>query len=98
MQSIAQHFTREMGFTLEEFLRPLPAAVSPLPYRVQGRHISIEHPSGEIHIKLQQTTGRRVGALTIPLTPVEFIFCGLNHDQRRLFMQRFDRHFQRGGG
>ncbi|MEN8129184.1 MAG: hypothetical protein ABFS45_03095 [Pseudomonadota bacterium] len=98
MSSITEHFRREMGLTLEEFKRSLPAAITPLHYRIRGRSIRIEHPAGEIHIQLQPTTERRIAALAIPLTPVEFTFYGLNDAQRRLFMQQFNRHFQRGGG
>jgi len=93
-----ESFTRDMGFTLGEFMRPLPAAVAPLKYQVHGRHISIQHPQGEIHIKLQQAADRKIGALAIPRMQVEFSFHGLGVDQRELFMRQFDRHFQRGGG
>lgn len=96
--SVAQHFTRQMGLTLEEFLRSLPAAVEPLEYRIQGRHILITHPQGHIEIQLHPTGERRIASLVIPITPVEFSFTGLNEAQRCHFMSRFDRYFHRGGG
>lgn len=98
INSVEKSFTRDMGFTLEEFMRPLPAAIAPLKYQVQGRQISIQHPEGEIHIKLNQAADRIIGALTIPRMQVEFSFHGPGEDQRELFMLQFDRHFQRGGG
>ena len=95
---LTEHFSREMGFTLEELMHPLPAAVAPHPFRLEGRCIYIEHPAGEVRITLQQSTERRIASMVIPCTVVEFGFYGLDAEQRRQFMQRFDLYTQRGGG
>jgi len=93
-----ERFTREMGFTLQDYLRTLPAALGELEYRVVGRETIVHHPSGEIRIRLHPTGVRRIAALAIPLTPVEFSFSGLDAVERKRFLDRFDRYFQRGGG
>ena len=87
-----------MGLTLEDFLRNLPAAVGHSRYRVDGRQAVIDHPQGDISICLQPTIRRKLGALSLPATPVEFRFTGLDEAARRQFMARFEKYFQRGGG
>ncbi len=87
-----------MGLTLEDFLRILPGAVGHSRYKVDGREAVIEHPQGHISICLQTTAERKLGSLSLPATPVEFHFFGLDDTARREFIERFERHFQRGGG
>lgn len=87
-----------MGLTLNEFLRSLPAAVSPLTYQVEGRVITIDHPEGAVVISLGETRERRIASLRLPATPVEFQFDGLGEEARERFMGRFDQYFHRGGG
>ena len=97
-QTLSEHFVRVMGLTLEDFLRILPAAVGHSRYKVDGREVVIDHPEGRISICLQPTTRRKLGSLSLPATPVEFRFSGLDDAARRQFVERFERHFQRGGG
>ncbi len=96
--SVPEQFTREMGITFSEFLRTLPAAVAPLVYRVEDRTVTLEHPGGLIEIRLHATGERRLGAIRLPVTPVEFRFSGISQRQREQFLARFDLHYQRGGG
>lgn len=92
------HFTREMGLTPGEFLRTLPNAIGQAEYCVQGDEIVIRSGSGRVRILLHPTLQRRIGMLALPVTPVEFSFQGLDPEERKQFMTRFERHFQRGGG
>lgn len=92
------HFTREMGLTADEFLRILPDAIGHGEYRVQGRKILIRAGSGWVKILLHPTRERRLGMLTLPVTPVQFSFPCLDPGERERFMTRLERHFQRGGG
>ena len=87
-----------MGLTRKEFLRTLPAATAPLDYCVEQDLVTITHPAGRIEIRLQPPTERRLGAFRLPVIPMDFIFTGLDAEQRRQFLQRFDLYFQRGGG
>jgi hypothetical protein len=89
---------REMGLERAEFLRLLPAAVAPRPYRLEGDSIQVEDPGGGIRIRLHPTTERRIAGLGLPVTRVEFTFEGLDSAVRNAFMEQFERHYQRGGG
>ena len=97
-KQIPENFTREMGLSRREFMRTLPAAIAPLNFQPDEKTISIDHPGGNVQIRLQEMPDRRIGAIQIPKTSVEFRFFGLNEDERSYFMHRFDLHFQRGGG
>ena len=87
-----------MGLSHKEFMRTLPAAIAPLNFQLDDQTISIDHPGGNVQIRLQEMPDRRIGAIQIPKTSVEFHFPGLDEDERNHFMHRFDLHFQRGGG
>lgn len=87
-----------MGLTLGDFVRSLPSAIEPLVYQVEGRVFTIIHPQGLVVIELSETGERRIASLSLPVTPVDFQFNGLDEAARRQFMSRFDRYFQRGGG
>lgn len=95
---VAEFLSREMGLTHKEFMRTLPAAVAPLQYRLQQDAVTISHPAGSIEIRLQPALERRLGAFRLPVIPMQFHFRGLDEHQRREFLDRFDLHFQRGGG
>ena len=97
-KAIPARLCRDMGLTLNDFIRSLPSAVAPLTYRVEGRVFSITHPNGSITIALGETGERRIASLSLPVTPVEFEFVGLDEAARSQFMLRFDQYFQRGGG
>jgi hypothetical protein len=97
-QPIPPRMSRDMGLTLGDFVRSLPSAVDPLVYQVEGRMFTITHPQGSVIIELGETGERRIASLSLPVTSVDFQFNGLDEAARRLFMQRFDRYFQRGGG
>ena len=87
-----------MGLTHREFMRTLPAAIAPLDYQLDEEIISIVHPGGSVQICLQEMPDRRICAIQIPRTTVEFRFSGLSGNERAQFIHRFDLHFQRGGG
>ncbi|MCP3870427.1 MAG: hypothetical protein GY703_20515 [Gammaproteobacteria bacterium] len=98
MQTVPEFFTREMGLTHKEFMRTLPAAINPLVYEKEHSKILIPHPSGQVEIRLSDTTERCIGMIKLPRTPVAFRFSGLNHEERKVFLDRFDLYFHRGGG
>ncbi|MCW8889600.1 MAG: hypothetical protein OQL20_02940 [Sedimenticola sp.] len=95
---IPSEMSRDMGLTLDDFLRSLPSAIEPLTHQRVGRVFTIPHPEGSVVISLGETGERRIASLSLPVTPVRFQFTGLDETARSLFMQRFDRYFQRGGG
>lgn len=97
-QSVPEKFSREMGLTVDEFLRTLPAAIKPLNFVLRGNAISIAHEQGAILINLHPTGERRIASICLPVTRVDFDFTGIQSDERSMFMQRFELYFHRGGG
>ena len=93
-----EQFTRDMGMTLREFMRTLPAAVFPLPWKRDAGLVIIRHPAGRIRLSLQESPNRRIGALELPVLRVDFLFSGLDTAERGEFMRHFDLSFHRGGG
>lgn len=90
---------REMAITWEEFLRTLPAAVGERPYALGERQAIVEFEPGECFtLTLGPTGERRIGALSLPATPARIEYAGQHGDRFRVFLERFDRYFQRGGG
>ena len=91
--------SRYMGLTWEDFLRILPQALGHHRYQVRaGGNIRVDYAGGQVRIVLHPTAQRRLGALVLPTTRVDFLFRNLAHGYRARFLERLQRHFQRGGG
>ena len=86
----------EIGLLDEEYF--IYGDEADLQYRLQQDAVTISHPAGSIEIRLQPALERRLGAFRLPVIPMQFHFRGLDEHQRREFLDRFDLHFQRGGG
>ncbi len=89
---------KEFGLTLSEFLRDLGRLSADFQLDDDGRRLCLPWPPGEVEICFGEARPRRLGALCLPLLPVEFRFHNLNADERAGFLRRFERAFQRGGG
>ena len=89
---------REMGLSEDEFWRSLSPALSGLEYTIEGRTIIIEFLKGRIVIQLHTAFERKIGSLKLPVLPIELRYSDLSQSERQMFLNRFDRHFQRGGG
>ncbi len=89
----------DMGFTRDEFMNLLPAAlgVERAP-PMAGGQILLEDARGKVSIALGSETVRRIAALTVPRLPVTLSFDGYNEPDFERFMARFRAHYQRGGG
>ena len=96
--SIPCCFTREMGLTHEEFFRELPAALAHREFVVESNRVSVDLERGSLVITLGSEQTRRIAALRLPCTVVDFAFEGVEEIEREHFMQRFDLCFRRGGG
>lgn len=93
---------KEMGITLQDFLRLLPAATGSTPEQWEqdpsgviirqadaGRYVKVQHAAERV---------RRIASLSLPVLSVTLSLSGFNADDAKRFLQRFDRHYQRGGG
>jgi len=83
-----------------EFLRSLQPLGRDYPYRIdaQGRHIQMTMGDSRIEIFLGEERSKRLGALTLPETTVDFHFHGIETKDIEKFFFRFDLCFRRGGG
>ena len=89
---------REMGISHADFFRSLPTAIEPGSFRLVDDTVWIKTPAGELQIRLSPQGERRIAALRLPVTVIEFRFPGWTQRQVDDFLARFDRYFQRGGG
>lgn len=100
LESQAPTISRTMTITHAEFRRTLANAVVGWDYRVQGDeiYVSLDSDTG-IHIHLSEEYQRPIGpTVSLPQVEVTMEFVGLTSVEADVFLQRFDRYFQRGGG
>ena len=91
-------FTRELGLTHTEFYRSLPPAIEHHPYTAKDHRVEIDYGSRTVVIELGPQQYRKIASLQLPFVEVRFTFIGFGPGDRRTFMARFERSFQRGGG
>ncbi len=90
---------KDMGITHAEFLRLLPRALDGNGFNVAGTTITFNDHSGRaLTIQLGPEGERRIALMRIATTPVSLHFQGYDEAALALFMTRFDRAYQRGGG
>ena len=89
-----------MGYNEKEFFRVLPSAIGEFQYSQNDNTLRINHVDNKQSLELVITPlpDRQLGAFRIQHIDVQFSFSNMTQQQRNLFMQRFDRRFQRGGG
>jgi len=91
-------FTRELGLTHAEFYRSLPPAIAHRPFTTHGNKVRIEDGGRVVTIDLGPQRYRPIASLRMPFVEATFTFVGYSEPDRRQFMERFERYFQRGGG
>ena len=90
---------KDMGFSREEFLRALPAALRGTAYRIDGATVEIGDAGRGLTIHLRDLPPRRLsGLIQLPRLEVTLTFRGHGPEERRSFLAGFDRAYQRGGG
>ena len=97
-RTLSASFSRELGLTHAEFLRFLPPAIAHRPFSVTGRRVQIEDGERHVLIELGPQQYRRIASLKLPYVEARFTFVGFEPAERKTFMARFERYFQRGGG
>jgi hypothetical protein len=93
-----EQFEREMGCTVQEWLRWLPAAIGDNPFSISGFAAQVQLEEGALRLAWRVGTPLRIALLRMPRLQVEFAFTGLDDLARHRFMTRFDLYLQRGGG
>ena len=89
---------REMSITHGDLFRLLPLAIENRPYKATAGRIEVDMGEGSVEIEFSEERQRRIASLILPVTHLQFRFHGLPSETVSLFMERFDRSFQRGGG
>ena len=90
--------TREMGISHRDFFRIFPAVVDRLSFERTDTGVRCGDGARSLEITLDPEGERRIAQLRIPVTAMRLVFRGYDADQIRAFMERFERHFHRGGG
>jgi hypothetical protein len=89
-----------MGYTADEFIAALPAAMRD--WRVSGGpgewRISAADGSPVAVIRIESRPERRIGALCLPVLHVRLDVDELSETLAAEFLRRFERGFHRGGG
>jgi len=91
-------FEREMACTEADWLRWLPAAIGGREWRCEPGRASVRVGSGTLTLVWHAGEPRVIALMRFPRLQVGFRFDGLDAEERRVFMQRFDLYLQRGGG
>jgi len=87
-----------MGITHAELYRLLDAALGGADYRVHGDRILVGGAGAGVVIRVAPQRARRIAALRLPVTALEFHFSAGFAGEAEAFMQRFERAYQKGGG
>jgi hypothetical protein len=89
---------QDMTISREAFVRNLPGAVAHVPYRTQGDEFVHEDASRGWRIRISRLPDRAIASLVLERHAVEIHLRGYDARSERAFLDRFERHFRRGGG
>lgn len=91
---------RVMSISHAEFLRSLQPLGRNYPYCIAptGREIRLRDGERLVEIRLGEESRRRLGALELPETRIDFLFHDFEPAAMERFFNRFDLCFRRGGG
>lgn len=91
---------REMGYSMDEFIRVLPPAMRD--WSVSGGpdlwRVSTTYGTNIAIIRIRPLPERNIGSLRLPVLAVTIDLAGASPEQTVDFMHRFERGFHRGGG
>ena len=90
----------EMGITHNDFFRIFPRLVAPISVTREALCVTVawQAPARSLQVTLSKEKIRKIAALSIPYTELEFRFRDFSPSERREFLERFRRAFQKGGG
>jgi hypothetical protein len=91
-------FSWDMSISRVEFERSLPDAVDNAAYHIDGQTFSHRADNRFWQITLEPLPDRVIALLRLPRHRVTFRFEGYDDVARAVWVERFKRYFQRGGG
>ena len=90
---------KDMALTPGDFLRDLGRALPGLDYRVDGTSVEVGNAERGLSIALRELPPRRLsGLLSLPRCEITISFRGYAAGEQEVFLERFYKAFQRGGG
>ena len=89
---------QEMGLSHREFHHSIQPLMADRPWRRTDDTYRIAWDGGWVELTPGPERQRRMASLVLPRTEVVVRFQGIDADERRRFMRRFEIAFQRGGG
>lgn len=93
-------FTREHGFTADEWRYSLTGAVRghALSLGPGENEALVQIGAGQLHLHWTPLPPRAIALMRMPRLSVQYRFSALGADARAEFMRYFDLYIQRGGG
>lgn len=89
---------RDMAVSHADFHRTLPAALGRRPVTGVDGTVTLEDRGRKVTIELGPEQTRTLGQIVLPLTHVRIAFTGYEEGDVKVFLDRFDAYFRRGGG
>ena len=93
-----KEFSREMGFTREEFFSFLPSALAGRTFQIDDNGVSLELSPGTGRIDVGEQLQRKIASISLPYVRVDFKFEQVAEEDFNNFIRYFDLRYQRGGG
>ena len=90
--------SKEMGIGHKEFFRNIPRAMGDSKYTENKDGVILEVDDKSLDISIAEEAERRIALIVLPITQVTLTFKGYDESEVTVFMEGFDRAFQRGGG
>ena len=87
-----------MSISEADFFRILPRAIAPDVYSITQNVISIVLEHGSVEITLSPQPDLKFAMLVLPVLAVDIRFKGVSETDQAIFITRFDKSYQRGGG
>ena len=89
---------RMMSISEADFFRILPRALAPYAYTVIQNTINVVLDHGLIVITFSPQPDKKFAMLVLPLLAVNIRFKDVSETDWKVFITRFDKSYQRGGG
>jgi len=89
---------REMTITHADFFRLLPSLFEDRFFRRDDLSIFSNLGDGSMEIKLGPEQNKRLGSLDLMVTEITFHFTNVGESDRRIFLEKLDQVYQKGGG
>ena len=95
---LQMNIKREMTITHADFFRLLPSLFEDRFFRRDDLSIFSNLGDGSMEIKLGPEQNKRLGSLDLMVTEITFHFTNVGESDRRIFLEKLDQVYQKGGG